>query len=345
MDKIIDDKLGIPLHEIAAMADYGTKRHLIKVHSSQMYDHIISRYLGYPIRLDNENEFEIDDLSSYKDKVKITRLPFEMSSETLKDLLGNYGQIDRLIMCMNRDRRFKNVRTDEAIAFMSINVPIPSSLWVRETQQYVFFHYNNQPQTCINCGSLDHKAFRCDVFRQTRPDNRSNAVNINIESDSHDETVDGSQAGEADMSNDNSSHKDSVADDNDDDDDSYHNSHNEIIHSDETDNENDTNFYDPFVCSVCDFRSSTGHGLEEHKKIHLKQTYADRTKSPPRNIHMYGISSSQPTGSSNYQQTSSPNNKKRAAYAGSKVLNPQLVTLTLMGLAPHSLQEALTISS
>ena len=139
MDKIIDDKLGIPSHELAGMADYGTQKHLIKVQSRQMYEHLVSRYVGYPIRLDNANEIEIDDLSSYKDRVKINRVPFEMSTESLKELLGRYGQVDRLIICKSRERRFRHVPTDEAIAFMSIDHPIPSSLWIRETQQYMLF--------------------------------------------------------------------------------------------------------------------------------------------------------------------------------------------------------------
>ena len=48
--------------------------------------------------MDNGHEIEVDDLSSYKDRVKITRVPFEMSQDTLKRLLGRYGQIDRLII-------------------------------------------------------------------------------------------------------------------------------------------------------------------------------------------------------------------------------------------------------
>ena len=55
LDKVIDEKLGIPLHELAGMANYGPKKHFIKVHTRQMYDHIVSRYVGYPISLDREN--------------------------------------------------------------------------------------------------------------------------------------------------------------------------------------------------------------------------------------------------------------------------------------------------
>ena len=128
------DKLGIPTNELAGLADYGPKKHFVKVQSEQMYNHLLSRYLGYPIRIDNETEIEIDDLSSYKDRVKITRVPFELSPDTIKSLLCRYGQVDRLIICTSRDRKHKNVPIDEAIAFMSIDKAIPSSLRIKETQ-------------------------------------------------------------------------------------------------------------------------------------------------------------------------------------------------------------------
>ena len=150
LDKIIDEKLGIPVHELAGMANYGPTKHFIKVHTRQMYEHLVTRYVGYPIRLDRNNEFEVDDLSSYKDRVKITRVPFEMSHDDLKSFLENYGQVDRLIMCMCRERKYRNIPTDEAIAFMNVNNPIPSSLWIRETQQYMYFNYDKQPQTCTS---------------------------------------------------------------------------------------------------------------------------------------------------------------------------------------------------
>ena len=318
IDKIIDDKLGIPVHEIAGMADYGTKKHQIKVISSQMYDHLVARYVGYPIRLDRNTEFEVDDLSSYKDKVKITRVPFELSHDTLKSLLERYGQVDRLIMCMSRERRYKNVRIDQAIAFMSVDSPIPSSLWIAETQNYMFFNYTNQPQTCINCGSLEHKAFRCDVFRQTRPENRPNAVHIDIEDEPLDESMSGRQPAQnnvssnASLSNDDDNNEDDE-DDNDEEDDGNDSGNTSSVDT-ETDTEDNTHFEDQFSCPECDVKFTTVHGLEDHKKTHVK-TYADRAKSPARNSQHTGISSSQPTRGSNYQQTSHTNDKKRAASA------------------------------
>ena len=48
LDTIIHDKLGIPVTELAGLADYGPTKHLVKLKSEQMYDHLVSRYVGYP---------------------------------------------------------------------------------------------------------------------------------------------------------------------------------------------------------------------------------------------------------------------------------------------------------
>ena len=79
IEKIVEDKLGIAVHELAGMVHWGPKRHVVKVKTKQMYQHICGRYVGYPIRLDSNHEIEIDDLSSQKNRVKITRIPLEMS--------------------------------------------------------------------------------------------------------------------------------------------------------------------------------------------------------------------------------------------------------------------------
>ena len=52
LEKIIEDKLGIPLQELAGMVHWGPKRHVVKVRSSQMYQHICKTYIGYTIRVD-----------------------------------------------------------------------------------------------------------------------------------------------------------------------------------------------------------------------------------------------------------------------------------------------------
>ena len=348
LDTIIHDKLGIPVTELAGLADYGPTKHLVKVKSEQMYDHLVSRYVGYPLRIDNNNEIEVDDLSSYKDRVNISRVPFEMSQETLESLLGRYGQVDKLIVRTSRDRKHRNVPIDQALVFMSVTTPIPSTLWIIEAQQYMYFSYKQQPQTCINCGSLAHKALRCDVFKDTRPENRPNAVSVsagdtqdegeNVANASHHSASTGGNENSNGNSNNQSNENNESNEDNDDtienedtSDDSGNDDNENNVDSDndvnnntigspsddlDTEDENDdTNFDDQFACPKCDFKCSTNHGLVDHMKFHTR--YADATKSPPKG----GISSSQPTEI--HQQPSYSNYKKRGASVSPNSSNNQ----------------------
>ena len=40
-----------------------------------------------------------------------------MSIETLKGLMGRFGDVDGVIMCTKKNGRFKNIPIDEAIVF------------------------------------------------------------------------------------------------------------------------------------------------------------------------------------------------------------------------------------
>ena len=320
LEKIIEDKLGIPVNELAGLADYGPKRHMIKVRTEQMYKHLCDRYVGYPIRVDRDHEIELNDLSSYKDRVKVTRVPFEMSSSVLKDLMGRYGEVENVIMCSKRDGKFKNIPIDQAIVWMKVLNPIPSSLWIAETQGNMFFSYEKQPRTCHKCGSLQHKANECDVFMNTLPKDRQNAVNIELYEESQEANVSVSQPGEGTPPTEEGNPSTVEGDPSTDSDDSIRST---LTTDSESDNEDNLiSVESEFACSECDRKCTTGHELNEHRKTH-SETYADRVKSPPKQnseqspvtiTNSIGISASQPTGSSQHK-ASTNNLRKRGASA------------------------------
>ena len=175
------------------------------------------------------------------------------------------------------------------------------------------------------------------MSRQTRPENRPNAVNItmdntqseednasnepprNDDTDDNHDNDDNEAENEADNDtnndtgdtgdNDNTGDTGEKVDSDDSGSDTINNSgssHSDVLDSTENEN-NDTNFEDQFACSECEFKSVTAHGLFDHKEIHT--SYADRAKSPPRTE----ISSSQPAQMPSYQQSNYANDKKRAA--------------------------------
>ena len=235
-----------------------------------------------------------------------------MPSESLKSLLERYGDVDRVIPCTSRDKEFKNVPIDEAIAIMVVNDHIPSSLWIKETQQYMFFSYNKQPFTCLNCGSLEHRASACDVFRNTPSEDRANAVNIDI-----DEDATGGNSPTTDTEDDNV-----PAEANDSGNENNSDSDGRETESDNENEDSDTDQENPFECTECDYKCNTGHELNDHIQTH--KTWADRAKSPSMtHSRGFGFSASQPNPSSRSQHSADAKSNKRGASVSPSSTNKQ----------------------
>ena len=263
MEKIIVDKLGIPVDELTWMANFGRFRHMVRVRSEQMYKHICDRYVGYTIRVDKDHDIQIDDLSSYKDRVKVTRLPYEISKRKLGDILGQYGLVEKVIMCTKSEGKFKGVPIDEAVVVMKLSHPIPSSLWIVESQTNMFFYYDNQPQSCNRCGSLEHLAVRCDVYQHVHPDDRSNAIHVDlVEEELENESTHKSGNKGSNTEKDNGNLINGGGNENDNSGDKFNDNaiNNEVINE--------------FKCKECDKECKTGHELNEHIKIHRSRSNA-----------------------------------------------------------------------
>lgn len=307
LEKIIEDKLGIHLDEICGLADYGPKRHLVKVKTTQKYGYLVDRFLGFPIRVDRNTDIEIDDISSYKSRVKIQRFAFEMSMETLTELLARYGEVDKVIRGKKRGGKYNGTPTDEAIAWMTISTPIPSSLWIREIQNNMFFSYEKQPQTCHKCGSADHKVNQCDCGINSNPDNRANAVNLQMYEENVDANDSAMHAHETDMdrsiplTEDANVSNDTIE------------STSRSTFSTESDADSDAEVMDvETFChcpeAECDFKCKTMHEMNDHTK-NIHDTYAAKAakaKSPDKRKVVkkseasnkgIGVSASQPSTS------------------------------------------------
>ena len=64
---------------------------------------------------------------------------------------------------------------------MKLSHLIPFYLWIVESQTNMFFYYENQPQSCNRCGSLEHLAVRYDVYQHVHPNDRANAIHVDLE--------------------------------------------------------------------------------------------------------------------------------------------------------------------
>ena len=179
--KIIKDTLGIQDDEIFGLGDWSKKRFVVKVKTSTRYAYIVENFVGQEIVLDENNTILIDDVSSYKNRVVVKYVPWEFDNNVLKNILGRYGRVENIINCTWKSGDYKGVLNGEKIVWMVVEEPIPSSLFINETQSYFHFRYDTQTPTCLKCGSLDHKAYQCEIAKTLKPDKRHNAVNLGLD--------------------------------------------------------------------------------------------------------------------------------------------------------------------
>ena len=178
LGEIIENILEIAEGEVAGISVMGKFRFMIKVSTFERYNEIGENYVGQVVSIDESCEIRIEDVSSYKNRVRMKFVPFELNNDALRMLLERFGKVENVVSCYRRQGKYKGVPTDERIAWMIVEHPIPSSLFVKDTQTYIHFSYEKQPITCHKCGSLAHLADKCNIFKDVRPQNRENAIDI-----------------------------------------------------------------------------------------------------------------------------------------------------------------------
>ena len=146
--KVIEEILCIQEDEIAGLCQMGKKRFFVKVTTAARYDYLCDLYGGQEVIIDEDNTVIIDDVSTYKTRIKVKGVPWEFPNELLRSLLERYGRVDSIIDCSWRAGKYKGVPNDEKIVWMVVDDPIPSSLFITETNCNFQFSYDKQPFTC-----------------------------------------------------------------------------------------------------------------------------------------------------------------------------------------------------
>ena len=77
-ETIIENVLKLPIEEIAGLGDVGNKRFMLKTSSYPRYQQLCRDFVGQTISLDDKHVIQVDNLSSYKDRVRVTNVPFEL---------------------------------------------------------------------------------------------------------------------------------------------------------------------------------------------------------------------------------------------------------------------------
>ena len=60
--------------EIYGIAEMGPKKFMLKLKTYSTYNRLVNDFEGTVNRLDDDNEFVVDDLSTYKNRVRVTKV-------------------------------------------------------------------------------------------------------------------------------------------------------------------------------------------------------------------------------------------------------------------------------
>ena len=178
---IIYHTLDVEDNKVFGMAAMGDKKFMLKLSTWGTYNRIVKDFVGREFIIGDDNEFEIDDLSTYKNRVRVTKVPFEMSDNELRKLLERYGKVENINTSFKKFADYKDIYSDERIVWMVVEFAIPSSLFIKDSETFMYFSYLQQPKTCHRCGSSFHTVSQCDVSANTKPKDRDNAVNLDID--------------------------------------------------------------------------------------------------------------------------------------------------------------------
>ena len=115
LEEIVENILEIPEDEVAGISEMGKFRFMIKVSTFERYNEICENYVGQLIPIDENIEIRIEDVSTYKNRVHMKFVPFELGNNGLKILLENFGKVENIVSCYRRQGKYKGVPTDEHI--------------------------------------------------------------------------------------------------------------------------------------------------------------------------------------------------------------------------------------
>ena len=130
---------------------------------------------------------------------------------------------------------------------MDIDYPIPSNLYIKQTQSYIYLQHDNQIQTCNKCGYDGHVFRRCETNVQDR---------INI--------VDLNDLGKDDDDNDEEDVESNVDDNNDTNSDGI----NTAVEETEGSLDEQDDLQEQFACAECVYKGNDQKTFEDHMETH-----------------------------------------------------------------------------
>ena len=177
-EKIIEEILNISEYEVAGLVKRNDKQLMIKVTTKEKYNEICYNFSHRKIPVAADHVIQVEDISTFRIRVLVRDVPLEVNNDTLKELLEKFGEVSKISYMRKKYKcnKWNNVATDRRIVWMTLEHPIPSSLYINQTKTYIYVYHDNQPQSCNRCGQDDHFRKDCRVkFRDW-----TNIVDIDV---------------------------------------------------------------------------------------------------------------------------------------------------------------------
>ena len=174
--EVIHNLLGVPDAEVSGIDTRGPNRWLFKLHSTQRYEHIVEHFTGQDYPLGLHNVIRIDDISSYNTRVQLSRVPLEITNDTLTQVMSKFGKV---VKCHDYFRNYGDynnlTHTGERVIWIDLQQHIPQTIYIKQIRNYINVSYEKQPFSCNKCGLTDHNARNCE----TRPEEFIRVVDLN----------------------------------------------------------------------------------------------------------------------------------------------------------------------
>ncbi|CAL4132724.1 unnamed protein product [Meganyctiphanes norvegica] len=263
-EEIIENQLGVLEEELLGIDLRGRTRFLFKVSSQKRYENICMHFTGRDIVLDNHHVIRVDDISSYSTRIQVSRVPLEISNDTLIKVFQKFGEVEKCQFYFRKYGKYSKLEhTGERTVWMKLTQQVPQSIFIKQIQNYISVQYENQPFTCHKCGNIGHNARDCDID----PHEIENVVDLN-------ETIVENLDIHSEQSQSSSIFKCSEC--------GYECLCENILieHMDEHKGDND------FLCSECGFQTSTMLELDNHMQVHTeeKPSKCDECAQHPSNM-------------------------------------------------------------
>ena len=160
-EQIIEDTLKLGDEDILKIEEINTTYFAFKV-QRQVYERICNEEAYKFIRLDADSNVIIEDISSYETEVKIQYFGLEIEEADIIQIFSAFGDIKHHYHRARPNvKYFLGRQTGRMVLKMELNKPIPSALYIKDTNTYIHVGHENQPTTCHNCGDTRHKKIAC----------------------------------------------------------------------------------------------------------------------------------------------------------------------------------------